>query len=95
MSINQDDLNKLSNLAKLDIPADKANEITQGLNDILGMVEQIQAADTSTVEPLANPLDAAQVLRSDAVTESNQRDALTAIAPQTEEGLFLVPKVIE
>ena len=63
--------------------------------EILEMVDQLQAADTANVEPMANPLDAVQRLRADAVTEGNRREAFQAIAPAVENGLYLVPKVIE
>ncbi len=65
------------------------------INDILAMVDTMQAVDTADVEPMANPLDAVQRLRDDIVTESNQRDSFQAIAPDADEGLYLVPKVIE
>jgi len=55
----------------------------------------MQAVDTTGIEPLAHPLEASQRLRPDQVTESNQREAYQAIAPSTESGLYLVPKVIE
>ena len=59
------------------------------------MVDQLQAVDTHNLEPMANPLDATQRLRPDKVTQSNRRDAFQAIAPAVENGLYLVPKVIE
>ncbi|WP_134604273.1 Asp-tRNA(Asn)/Glu-tRNA(Gln) amidotransferase subunit GatC, partial [Pseudomonas aeruginosa] len=65
------------------------------LNNILGLIDQMQAVDTSGVEPLAHPLEATQRLRPDAVTETDHRDAYQTIAPAVEEGLYLVPKVIE
>ena len=59
------------------------------------MVDQLQAVDTRDVEPMANPLDAVQRLRPDIVTEENQREAFQAIAPAVENGLYLVPRVVE
>jgi aspartyl-tRNA(Asn)/glutamyl-tRNA(Gln) amidotransferase subunit C len=59
------------------------------------MVDQLQAVDTREVEPMANPLDAVQRLRTDAVTEENRREAFQAIAPAVENGLYLVPRVVE
>ncbi|MEG7168327.1 Asp-tRNA(Asn)/Glu-tRNA(Gln) amidotransferase subunit GatC, partial [Pseudomonas aeruginosa] len=61
----------------------------------LGLIDQMQAVDTSGVEPLAHPLEATQRLRPDAVTETDHRDAYQTIAPAVEEGMYLVPKVIE
>ena len=59
------------------------------------LVDAMQKVNTDGVEPLANPLDAQQRLRADVVTANNQREAFMAIAPKSEAGLFLVPKVIE
>ncbi|MDL2424813.1 Asp-tRNA(Asn)/Glu-tRNA(Gln) amidotransferase subunit GatC, partial [Pseudomonas sp. BAgro211] len=63
--------------------------------NILGLIDAMQAVDTHGVEPLAHPLEATQRLRADAVTEENRREAYQAIAPAVEDGLYLVPKVIE
>ncbi len=95
MAIEQDEIEKIAELARLRIPPGEINELTERLTGILALVDQLQAADTSGVEPMSNPLDAVQLLRPDAVTESNQRDAFQAIAPAVEEGLYLVPRVIE
>ena len=62
---------------------------------MLTLIDQLQAADTAGVEPMAHPLDAVQRLRADVVSEPDQRTALQAIAPAVADGLFLVPKVIE
>ncbi|WP_257266672.1 Asp-tRNA(Asn)/Glu-tRNA(Gln) amidotransferase subunit GatC, partial [Endozoicomonas sp. ONNA2] len=64
-------------------------------SSILALVDSMQAIDTQGVEPLAHPLDAIQRLRPDEVTEGNQREQLQSCAPAVEEGLFLVPRVIE
>jgi aspartyl-tRNA(Asn)/glutamyl-tRNA(Gln) amidotransferase subunit C len=77
-------------LNEQDIPA-----YTENLSSILNLIDEMQQIDTDGVEPLAHPLDAVQRLRADEVTELNQRDKLQAVAPAVEEGLFLVPKVIE
>ena len=95
MAIEQDEIEKIAELARIRIAPDQIGQVTQRITEILHMVDQLQAVDTSNVEPLANPLDATQRLRPDAVTESNQRDAVQAIAPAVENGLYLVPKVIE
>ena len=70
-------------------------QTTATLNNILGLIDAMQAVDTTGIEPLAHPLEATQRLRADTVTEQNQRDAYQAVAPAVENGLFLVPKVIE
>lgn len=95
MAIEQDEIEKIAELARIRIAPDQIGQVTQRITEILHMVDQLQAVDTSNVEPMANPLDATQRLRPDAVTESNHRDAFQAIAPAVENGLYLVPKVIE
>ena len=95
MAIAQDEIEKIAELARIRIADDQIGEVTQRITEILGMVDQLQAADTSAVTPMANPLDATQRLRADEVTESNRREAFQAIAPAVEAGLYLVPKVID
>jgi aspartyl-tRNA(Asn)/glutamyl-tRNA(Gln) amidotransferase subunit C len=65
------------------------------LNAIFGLIAQMQAVDTDAVEPMSHPRDVSQRLREDAVTEPDRRQALLALAPRTEAGLYLVPIVIE
>ncbi len=95
MSLDRSQVETVAHLARLKIDESEINDYVTSLSSILDLVDQLQAVDTTDVEPLANPLDASQRLRPDAVTENNQRDALQANAPQAEAGLFLVPKVIE
>ena len=95
MAIEQDEIEKIAELARIRIDADHIDDVTRRITDILNMVDQLQAVDTSEVDPMANPLDATQPLRADEVTESNRREAFQAIAPAVENGLYLVPKVIE
>ena len=95
MSIEQNEIEKIAELARIRISGEQLGEVTQRITEILAMVDQLQAADTSNVEPMANPLDATQCLRPDEVTESNRREAFQAIAPDVENGLYLVPKVID
>ena len=95
MAIEQDEIQKIAELARIRIADDQIGPLTDRIGEILGMVDQLQSVDTSTVEPLANPLDATQRLRADVVTESDRRDEFQAIAPAVENGLYLVPKVID
>ncbi len=95
MAIEQDEIEKIAALARIRIQPAQIGQVTQRITEILHMVDQLQAVDTSDVEPMANPLDAIQVLRADEVTEVNRREAFQAIAPAVENGLYLVPKVIE
>ena len=95
MAIEQDEIEKIANLARVRISEAQIGEVTQRITEILGMVDQLQAVETTGIEPMANPLDATQQLRADKVTEVNQREAFQAIAPAVENGLYLVPIVIE
>ncbi|MEJ2419838.1 MAG: Asp-tRNA(Asn)/Glu-tRNA(Gln) amidotransferase subunit GatC [Exilibacterium sp.] len=93
--MDRSDVEKLAELACLDISEATVDEVTQSITDIITLVDQLQAVDTTNVEPMAHPLDTVQRLRHDEVTESNQREAFQAIAPSADAGLYLVPKVIE
>lgn len=95
MALERCDVEKIAHLARLGLDEGDLPRITDALNSILGLVDQMQAVDTSGIEPLAHPLEATQRLRADVVTERNQRDAYQAVAPSTQDGLYLVPKVIE
>lgn len=95
MALERCDVEKIAHLARLGLDEGDLPRITDALNSILGLVDQMQAVDTRGIEPLAHPLEASQRLRADVVTERNQRDAYQAVAPATQDGLYLVPKVIE
>ena len=95
MAIEQDEIEKIAELARIRIGDEHIGEVTQRITEILGMVDQLQAADTEGVTPMANPLDATQRLRADEVTEADRRNDFQAIAPAVEDGLYLVPKVID
>ena len=95
MSVSKDDIAKVAKLARIQIHADQVPEITSGINEILDLVDKMAKAETKDVKPLANPHDAIQRLREDEVTAINERDKLLANAPESDSGLFLVPKVIE
>jgi len=95
MSISDHDVKKIAHLARLHISEDQVPGYASNLSSIFELVEQMQAVETKGVEPMAHPLDIVQRLRVDEVNETDQRDKYQAIAPQTEAGLYLVPKVIE
>ena len=95
MAVDRSDIEKLADLARIEVTENTVDEVASSISDILTLVDQLQAVDTTGVAPMAHPLDAVQRLRADQVTEENQRDALQANAPATEDGLFLVPKVID
>ena len=99
MALTPQDVSRIAHLARLELnPADEPLLLAQ-LNGFFKIVEQMSAVDTSGIEPLFTPLSALQPvhlrLRDDAVTETNQRQANQRSAPAVEDGLFLVPKVIE
>jgi aspartyl-tRNA(Asn)/glutamyl-tRNA(Gln) amidotransferase subunit C len=95
MALERSDVEKIAHLARLGLNEADVPRTTETLNNILGLIDQMQAVDTTGIEPLAHPLEATQRLRPDQVTEENRRDAYQTIAPAVEDGLYLVPKVIE
>jgi aspartyl-tRNA(Asn)/glutamyl-tRNA(Gln) amidotransferase subunit C len=86
---------RIAHLARLELGPGEAQAMQAEMNAILAMVDEMAAADTAGVEPMAHPQEAAQRLREDAVTEHDQRAAFQPIAPAVEDGLYLVPQVIE
>ena len=95
MSVDREQVKNIAVLARIAINEEQISATTERLGKVLELVNQLQAADTEGVEPMAHPMNASQRLRADAVTETNDRDNLQSNAPATENGLFLVPKVIE
>ncbi len=100
MALTLQDTRRIAHLARLELPPEQAQEMLVQLNQFFtSVVEQMTAVDTTGVEPLYTPLSAVQSvtlrLRNDRVTETNQREANQRSAPLVEDGLFLVPKVIE
>jgi aspartyl-tRNA(Asn)/glutamyl-tRNA(Gln) amidotransferase subunit C len=95
MSLSIDDVKRIARLARIRVSEDEAAGYQTQLNGIFGLIEAMQAVDTAGVEPMSHAQDLAQRLRPDAVTEPNRREAFQAVAPQVEDGLYLVPKVIE
>jgi aspartyl-tRNA(Asn)/glutamyl-tRNA(Gln) amidotransferase subunit C len=99
MALTPDDVSRIAHLARLELTAAEAPAMLAQLNDFFKIVEQMSAVDTRGVEPLYTPLSALSDvhlrLRDDAVTEADQREANMASAPAVQDGLFLVPKVIE
>ena len=99
MALTPQDTSRIAHLARLELSAAEAPEMLKQLNDFFRIVEQMGAVDTAGVEPLYTPLSAIQQvqlrLRDDAGTEADNRSANQRSAPAVEDGLFLVPKVIE
>lgn len=95
MSIDVDEVKKIAKLAALDIKDEDIQSYADNLSNILGLVEQMSAVDTTGVTPMSHPFDVVQRLREDVVTEVDRRADFQAIAPKTEDGLYLVPKVLD
>ncbi len=95
MSLTIDELNRLTELARLEITSPEVPDVLAKLTNIVAMVDQLQAADTDDVLPMAHPLDRQQRLRPDEVTESDQHERYQRNAGMVERDLYLVPKVIE
>jgi len=95
MSLSLQDIQHIARLARLRVSEAETETARGQLNSIFGLIEQMQAVDTAGVEPMSHALDVAQRLREDRVSEADQRDKFQAIAPAVENGLYLVPKVIE
>ena len=101
MSLNDQDISRIANLARLELQTDEQARMLCKINDFFVIVEQIRAVDTTGVLPMAHPVDAMPGshielrLRPDVASEPNQRDLNQQSAPAVERGLFLVPKVIE
>jgi aspartyl-tRNA(Asn)/glutamyl-tRNA(Gln) amidotransferase subunit C len=95
MSLTLEQVQRIAHLARIEISETEAGTTQSHLNGIFQLIEQMQAVDTKGIEPMAHAQDLAQRLRADAVTEVDRRAAYQAVAPETEAGLYLVPKVIE
>jgi aspartyl-tRNA(Asn)/glutamyl-tRNA(Gln) amidotransferase subunit C len=95
MPLDRTDVEKIAHLARLAISAEETDRYAAELTRILDLVERMNAVDTGDVTPMAHPLQMVQRLRADKPSEPDQRELFQSIAPATEEGLYLVPKVIE
>jgi len=95
MALNLDDIKRIAHLARIEVSDNEAQETLNKLSGILGLIEQMQAVDTTGIAPMSHSQDVTQRLREDVVTQTNQRELFQSIAPETQDGLYLVPKVIE
>jgi aspartyl-tRNA(Asn)/glutamyl-tRNA(Gln) amidotransferase subunit C len=93
--LSEEDVEKIAHLARLGVEKESMAQYAKDLNNVLDLVAQMAPLETEDVQPMAHPMDQVQRLREDIVTEYDQRDYFQKIAPQTESGLYLVPKVIE
>lgn len=95
MSLTIDDVKRIAHLARIEVTETEAQATLQKLSGILGLIEEMQAVDTTGIVPMSHSQDVTQRLREDIVTETDQRELFQSIAPAVENGLYLVPKVIE
>ena len=95
MSLTLEQVQRIAHLARIEISESEASSTQAHLNGIFELIEQMQAVDTRGIEPMAHAQELNQRLRTDVVSEGDRRAAFQAVAPETEAGLYLVPKVIE
>lgn len=95
MSIERKDVENIAHLARLHLAPADLEEVTRSIANILALIDEMQSVSTQGVVPLAHALETGTPLRDDRVTEQNRREPLQAVAPSVENGLYLVPKVIE
>ena len=95
MSLTPEDVSRIALLSRIELSPAERETTREQLNGILGFIEQLQAVETAGIEPMAHAVDVVQRLRPDLVTETDRRADCQAVAPETEAGLYLVPKVIE
>ncbi len=95
MSLSDDQIRRLARLARIALEREDVAEVAGRLNRILGLVEEMQAVDTTGIEPMAHALELVQRLRPDEATEPDRRELYQSVAPAVEADLYLVPRVIE
>jgi len=95
MALTEDDVTRIAHLARIEINDDDRRAMLAQLNDIFAMIEKMQKIDTSGVAPMSHPLGGQQRLREDRVTEADRREENMKNAPEAQDGLFLVPRVVE
>ena len=95
MKIDNEIVENIAELTQLEIAQEELSVIGNKMSEVLALVEEMQAVDTSGIEPISNPLDVTQTLRPDIVTSEDNREIYQSFAPETRNGLYLVPKVID
>lgn len=95
MSLSHDQIRRIAQLARIAVRDEDAEQVGERLNRVLELIDQLQAVDTTGIEPMSHALDIVQPLREDAVADRGRRERFQAVAPAVAEGLYLVPKVIE
>ncbi|WP_273431268.1 Asp-tRNA(Asn)/Glu-tRNA(Gln) amidotransferase subunit GatC [Chitinibacter tainanensis] len=95
MSLSQDDVRRIARLARIAVSDDEVAASQTQLNQLFTLIEEMRAIDTTGIEPMAHAQDVMLRLRDDEARAANRREAFQAVAPSVENGLYLVPKVIE
>lgn len=95
MSLSADDVRRIAQLARLAVSEDEVERTLGDLNRVFGLIERMRAVDVGDLAPMTHPHEQSLRLRDDEVTETDQREQLQAVAPETGDGLYLVPRVIE
>ena len=95
MSINKEEIKKVAHLARINVSKVEVDQVEKKLVGILALIEKMQEVNTESIEPMSHALDINQPLRADKVTEKDIRDKSLALAPHSEQSLFIVPQVIE
>lgn len=95
MALNHAEIKEIAELAAIQVTDAELDTLGGELSKILSVFDQLSQANTQGIEPMVHPLDQTQPLREDVVTETDQREQFQLLAPATENGLYLVPKVIE
>jgi aspartyl-tRNA(Asn)/glutamyl-tRNA(Gln) amidotransferase subunit C len=95
MNIQKQEIKYLARLARIDIDDKTIDEVSPRIRSVLELIDQLQDADTSGIEAVSHPMQGSQRLRKDEVSEINNRERFQEIAPDMDDGLFLVPRVIE
>jgi len=95
MTISKQDIEKIAHLARINISESEVTQLEEKLVGIMSLIDKMQAVNTDNIEPMSHALDISQPLRQDIVTESDIREKILQLAPETEGSLFIVPQVIE
>jgi aspartyl-tRNA(Asn)/glutamyl-tRNA(Gln) amidotransferase subunit C len=95
MSITHDEIKKIAHLARIKITEEETDATIKKLSGILNLIEDMKKVDTTNISPMSHSQSVTQRLREDIVTEANQREKLQKIAPEVNNGLYIVPQVIE
>ena len=95
MSLTPDDVRRLARLARIDLEPEESHVVLDRLNRVLALIDEMRRIDTQGIEPMPHAVDLSQRLRADEVREADRREAYQSVAPAVQDGLYLVPKVIE